>query len=114
MASYAKDIRITFQERPVGFKAELEREIKNQLYKDTPVKEGVLRGNNRVKVMLDSVKMSNKTDYASYVDKSGPRSDGVGVVRFFTKNANSKAVNALARKVRDRLKKKMAARRKGK
>jgi len=114
MSRFDKDIAITFKERPVGFKVMLENAIREQLNDDTPRKTGKLRGNNRVRVKLDSVEMSNNTDYAKYVEKSGPRQGGVGTTRFFTRNANSRAVNSLARKVRDTLNKKMAARKKAK
>lgn len=124
MTAKSKTVKLRFKTRPRGFYKMLEQELADKKiqggggWKDfdesTPKDTGDLRSSNRIKASGDSVRISNKQDYASYVDKSGPRSGGPGMKGWFTKRSKASFVNSVARKVRDELLRKQKAKKSGK
>lgn len=103
MSSLSKTVKLRFKSRPKGFAKMLKQELEDRIQADTPVKEDVLRPSTRVTVRGDTVRISNRRHYASYVDKSGPRRGGVGKKKWFTNNTKAPVVNALARKIRKKI-----------
>lgn len=109
MSSLSKTLKLRFKTRPKGFYKRLAQELENKTIQgkdfeeSTPKDTGDLRASNRIRAGNDSVTISSRMSYASYVDKSGPRRGGPGIKGYFRKRANSKFVNRVARKVRDDL-----------
>ena len=113
MARKSKSVKLLFKTTPKGFYKRLEQELADAKiqggggWKDfedsTPLKDGDLRASNRIKAGAGRVTISNRMNYASYVDKSGPRKGGPGMKGWFSKRANSKFVNKVARKLRNEM-----------
>lgn len=104
MSGLSKTVKIRFKKKPRGFVKMFEKELQDKLEARSPYKTGKLESSNRVRSMGNGeFRVSNRTHYASYVDKSGPRRGGKGVKKFFTGLVNAAEANKLARKVRKKL-----------
>ena len=97
MAGLGKNLKVSMKNRPKNFMAKLIRELREDLIDDTPEKTGKLRSKWRIRNLgKGKFRVSNTTDYASYVNKSGPRRGGEGTAKFWQKNTNISAVRKLA------------------
>lgn len=106
MSSLSKSVKIRFKKKPKGFVKAFERELEDKLEARSPRDTGRLESSNRVRSDgQGGFKVTNRTPYASYVDKSGPRIGGKGVKKWFTGLVNNREANKLARQVRNKLNK---------
>ena len=108
MAKLTKDVKLRFSQQPRGFVSAFKKEMQDLIDKRAPLGEtGKLEKSTRVKSAGGGTyKFTNSRNYASYVDKSGPRADspkGSATQKFFTGVVNSRVANRIARKVRKRL-----------
>ena len=104
MSALSKKVKLSFKKTPRGFVKRLARELEDQLEADSPKDTGKLESSNRVSSMGNGeFRLSNRTHYASYVDKSGPRVGGKGKKRWFSDLANSRGFNSFARSVRNKM-----------
>lgn len=105
----SESFKLRIKKYPKGFFKALEQELADKkingmdFEQSTPKKEGDLRAANRIRVSKGEVRISNRQNYASYVDDSGPRVGGPGMKRWFSKRANSKFVQTTAKRLRDRM-----------
>lgn len=109
MSSLSKTIKLRIKKYPKGFFKALEQELADKKIRgmdfkeSTPKDTGDLRSRNRIRVSKGAVTISNRQNYASYVDDSGPRIGGPGMKRWFTKRTESKFVQTTATKLRNRM-----------